>query len=108
MNSSSDAPNLAARGHIAGNPMSMHQLAALISRFERETVVDETGLAALYQFKLDWSSETSPDSVPSSNAATFPSLSTALQEQLGLKLQAVTGPLDVLVIDRAERVPAEN
>lgn len=60
-------------------------------------VIDRTGLTDAYDFKLEWA----PD--PANNADERPSLFTALQEQLGLKLQASMAPLPVVVIDRIER-----
>jgi uncharacterized protein (TIGR03435 family) len=60
-------------------------------------VIDRTGLTGAYDFKLEWA----PD--PANNADARPSLFTALQEQLGLKLQPSTAPLAVVVIDRIER-----
>jgi uncharacterized protein (TIGR03435 family) len=66
-------------------------------------VVDKTGLTGKYDFTLDY--------VPAAKAATDdsggPSIFTALQEQLGLKLEPVKAPMDVLVIDSVER-PAAN
>jgi uncharacterized protein (TIGR03435 family) len=82
-------------------------LATLLSRFEREIVVDQTGLAGPFEVKLDWS----PDNgvVPAADGAPGgPSIFTALQEQLGLRLESRKGPLDVLVIDHAEKVPTDN
>jgi uncharacterized protein (TIGR03435 family) len=102
--------NLAAHGHIASKYMSMKVLATLLSRFEREIVVDQTGLTGPFEVKLDWT----PDDgiAPAGNAAndvpSGPSIYTALQEQLGLKLESRKGPLDVLVIDHAEKVPTDN
>jgi uncharacterized protein (TIGR03435 family) len=66
-------------------------------------VVDKTGLTGKYDFTLDY--------VPVAKAATDdsggPSIFTALQEQLGLKLEPAKAPMDVLVIDAVER-PAAN
>ena len=63
-------------------------------------VVDKTGLTGLYDWVLEWSPDLAVDS-------TLPSLFTALQEQLGLRLEAQKGPMETLVIDRVER-PSEN
>jgi uncharacterized protein (TIGR03435 family) len=60
-------------------------------------VVDRTGLSGEWDFDLKWN----PD--PASTDTERPSIFTALQEQLGLKLEATTGPVDVLVVDRVER-----
>jgi len=108
--SAASGNNLAARGHIASKYMSMKVLATLLSRFEREIVVDQTGIAGPFQVKLDW---TPDDGVaPAGNAAndvpSGPSIYTALQEQLGLRLESRKGPLDVLVIDHAQKVPVDN
>ncbi len=94
------------RGHIEATGCPMWRLAVrLSSQLGGAPVVDQTGLTALYDFKLEWTPEellakTSDPSAP-------PSLFTALQEQLGLKLEARKLPTEVLVIDRAEP-PSEN
>ena len=59
-------------------------------------VVDRTGLVGGYKIVLTFA----PSADRLSDA---PSIVTALQEQLGLKLESITGPIDVLVIDRVER-----
>ena len=97
------------RGRISHPQMSMQGLATLLSRFERQTVVDETGMAGVYSVNLEWS----PDnfsSQPDANAPPpeHPSLFTAVSEQLGLKLESRRGPLEVLVVENASRVPEEN
>jgi uncharacterized protein (TIGR03435 family) len=71
---------------------SMGTLATDLSRHTDRPVVDRTGLSDKYPFELKW------DTV---NGA--PSLFTAIQEQLGLKLVATRAPFDVLVIDQVER-----
>lgn len=73
-------------------------------------VVDKTGLSGRYDFHLEWTPDDSqfggrlPRGTPDSDR---PGLFTAMQEQLGLKIVAAKGPLDVLVIDRVNR-PSEN
>jgi uncharacterized protein (TIGR03435 family) len=59
-------------------------------------VVDRTGLSGRFDFTLTWAPEGSTDT-------DAPSIFTALHEQLGLKLEPTTGPVDVLVIDSVER-----
>jgi uncharacterized protein (TIGR03435 family) len=66
-------------------------------------VIDSTGFDGFFDFTLDWT----PDDV-SSDAPGGPSILSAIQEQLGLKLEASKSRIEVLVIDRVERVPTEN
>jgi uncharacterized protein (TIGR03435 family) len=61
----------------------------------RGTVIQKTGLDGPFDIDLVWSRDQATDT-------THPSIFTALQEQLGLKLESSRGPVDVLVIDRAE------
>jgi len=90
---------------IKSNRMDMTKLAMLLSRMTRLPVLDRTGLHGFYQFDLKYANETSktPDENPEG-----PSIFTAVQEQLGLKLESKKGPVEVLVVDRAEKVPLEN
>jgi bla regulator protein blaR1 len=71
-------------------------------------VVDKTALTGNYDFTLNWKSDGNDGdfNTPASDASVA-SLQTALQEQLGLKLEPQKGPTQVLVIDHAEK-PAEN
>ena len=71
-------------------------LAASVGR----PVVDNTGLAGTYYFDVKYAGNNSPDS-------SLPTLPGALKEQFGLELKSDTGPVEVLVIDRAER-PTPN
>jgi uncharacterized protein (TIGR03435 family) len=66
-------------------------------------VVDRSSLEGVYRIELRWSPESAAPAAPDAP----PEIFTALREQLGLKLQPATAPIDVAVIDRAER-PAEN
>ncbi len=71
-------------------------------------VVDQTGLSGRYDFDLEWSpDETQFDgNVPPRNPDE-PDLFAAVQQQLGLRLDAMKGPIDALVIDQVQR-PSEN
>jgi len=113
--SAASGNNIVSRGHIFSNQLSMGLLATLLSRFEREIVVDQTGIKGLFDVKLEWTPDDSrsvtanPGAGPAAtDPATGPSVFAALQEQLGLRLESRKGPLDVLVIDHAEKVPTEN
>ena len=85
--------------------LPMFTLAYLLSRFETERpIIDQTGLSGMYEVKLQWTRQlqnADPD-------ASGPSLFTALDEQLGLKLEPRKGPIEILVVDRAEKIPVEN
>ncbi len=100
------APSPSSSGRIDRNNMSMHLLATLLSRFERQIVVDMTDLAGQYQIHLEWTP--SSGTTAQTDQPTGPTIFTAVREQLGLKLEARKGPLDVLVVDQAEKIPTAN
>jgi uncharacterized protein (TIGR03435 family) len=98
----------------------MAAVAEQLSRLLGRRVVDRTGLKAKYTFTLEYSDDearattykasegTNPgvDNGPPPDSS-GPSIFTALQEQLGLKLEPTKGPVEVLVIDHIEK-PSEN
>jgi len=89
--------------------VSMHGFAEFLSEEAGRPVVDQTGLSGSYDLTLDWASpDLAPGDAPANDTTADPSLFTALQEQLGLKLDPTKGPVEMLVIDRAERTPTEN
>jgi len=93
-------------GGRINNILQMPGLAYLLSRFETERpIIDRTGLSGMYEVKLEW---TPSRQTQNADTAPGPSLFTAVTEQLGLKLEARKGPVEILVVDRAEKVPAEN
>jgi len=96
-----------ARSRISGK-ITMEQLADVLAKQLARPVVDHTRLAGVFQIALEWA----PDVPPGADGATQPapglSILTALQEQLGLKLSAGRGPVDMVVIDHAEKAPTEN
>jgi uncharacterized protein (TIGR03435 family) len=90
---------------IAGGA-TMQQLAANLTVRQERLVFDKTGLAGRFAFTLTWTPDVMPTEAPPPDIPPIdpngPSIFTALQEQLGLKLQATRGPVEVLVIDRVE------
>ena len=103
------APAAQFPGRINHKRMPMGLLASLLSRFEHQLVVDQTGLSGLYEVRLEWT----PDVVvPPGDAVTAPpdrpNLYTAVREQLGLRLEGRRGPLDVVVVTSASKTPSEN
>jgi len=96
--------------------VSMAQLAGAFSMALGQTVVDQTGIAGLFNIALQWTPDPAseprmakngePMPLPSPDAP-GPSIFTAAQETLGLKLESKKVPVEVIVIDRAAR-PTEN
>jgi uncharacterized protein (TIGR03435 family) len=80
-------------------------LASLVSRYLSVPVVDHTGLDAVYDFDLRWTNEERPDGTTD---AEVPSLPIALEDTLGVRLQAQKVTIEILVVDRADRKPIEN
>jgi uncharacterized protein (TIGR03435 family) len=101
---------------------TMEQLADRLSAQLSRPVVDRTGLQEVYDFALTWTVENGGTGVPrtgpppdmiemhSSPILSDPGLSifAALPAQLGLKLEARRGPLEMLIVDKADRVPIGN
>src|SRR5262249_48538294 len=81
-------------------------LLVILSNVTGRTVVDRTGLTGKYAFTLKFRSAIEKTGADDA-ADAGPDLFTAIQEQLGLKLERMKGPVDVLVIDHIER-PEEN
>ena len=69
-------------------------------------IIDKTGLNGLFDFRLEFSPNALEVNAPELQQA-HPSLFSALQEQLGLKLESAKGPVEVLVIDSVSK-PSEN
>ena len=71
------------------------------------TVINKTGLTGIYDFTLTYTSDPGAGPSASDDAASGPTIFTALQEQLGLRLEPAKGPVPVLVIDSIQK-PSEN
>jgi uncharacterized protein (TIGR03435 family) len=93
--------------HYQGTSVSMVRLADFLSYQMDLPVIDMTGLTGTYNLTLDWV----PESKDKSNDGTIPAgpaLPEALQDQLGLKLENRKTPIEILIVDHAERVPTED
>jgi uncharacterized protein (TIGR03435 family) len=89
-----------APGNVTATSVSVGSIAHTMSAWLKRTVVDKTGIDGNVDFTLTYA----PEGVSDSSA---PSIFTAVQEQLGLKLEPATGPVEVIVIDSAERPTPE-
>ena len=118
------------RFRMTASQQSMAGLTGMLGNLLDRPVLDMTGLTAKYDFTLEFAPEEGqrmmgpmamlpppPPPPPGAGAAPIPSapdsqsgpsLFTALQEQLGLKLESKKGPVDLLVIDHLEKTPTEN
>ncbi len=110
-------------GELTGADANMKFLARVVSQETSRVVIDKTGLTGRYDFTLHFTPERRPGPFPGADGgpgpgpgpemkppdadANGPTLVTALQEQLGLKLQPAKGPVDILVIDHIEK-PSPN
>jgi uncharacterized protein (TIGR03435 family) len=108
------------RGQLTGQAIPLASLVHMLSQQLGRTVLDKTGLKGNYDFALQWTPDQSQpamlmgpeggkpgtDNAPPPESS-GPSLFTAIQEQLGLKLESQKGPVEILVIDHVEK-PSEN
>jgi len=105
-----------ARAIAKAQPLS--KLTAMMSAQLNRPVLDKTGLSGLYDFNIEFTIDTSglplppgaPGPLPPAPGASDPGpdLAAAVQQQLGLRLVAGKANLDVVVVDKADKIPTEN
>jgi uncharacterized protein (TIGR03435 family) len=108
------------RGQLTGQAIPLASLAMMLSQQLGRTVLDKTGLKGKYDFTLQWTPDQTQGAMlmgpeggrpatdnPPPPESSGPSIFTAIQEQLGLKLESQKGPVEILVIDHVEK-PSEN
>lgn len=106
------------RGQMNVQSGSLDLVTRVLSNELRRPVVDQTGLKGVYDFELKWVPETpapgpsdsggpGPGAAPAASDSAGPSLFTAVQEQLGLKLEARKVPVEMVIVDRADK-PSAN
>jgi len=118
------------RGHLSAKMMNMDGLVNMLARQLDRPVVDQTGLKGNYDFDLDYTPDEGQRMLPagmppppgggapgggdghlpsaSKPEANGVSLFSAVQSQLGLKLDAKKGPVELIVVDSVEKIPTEN
>lgn len=94
-------------GELVGREAVVSQLVSELSQVLGRTVVDKTGLTGRYDFQLRWTPDELQEGGVQNGAEVWPSLFTAVKQQLGLKLSAARGPVECLVIEHIEQ-PSEN
>lgn len=92
---------------LTGLGITMKDLVNALSFREIPTLTEQTGYTESFNAVLEWTPDSAASPPVPLPADAAPSLSTALQEQLGMKLESAKGPIEVLVIDYVER-PSEN
>jgi uncharacterized protein (TIGR03435 family) len=96
-------------GSLVGEGMSMANLANVVAGILQGHVADMTGLDGKYDMKLEWSQdEGKPGGDTEKSADLRPSIFTALQDTLGLRLETRKIPVETLIVDHVERTPTEN
>jgi uncharacterized protein (TIGR03435 family) len=89
--------------HFNGQGLTMPIITEELSKITGRVVVDQTGLTGRYDLKLQWT----PDDAATTAASNTPTLFTAIEEQLGLKLKSAKEPVPVLIIDHVD-TPTPN
>jgi uncharacterized protein (TIGR03435 family) len=109
------------RGQLNASGVPIQFLVQQLAQQLGRTVIDKTGLTGFYDFDLQWTPEPGhggggpfgggapppPDAMPAATDNSGPTIFTALQEKLGLKLETAKGPVDVLIVDSVSK-PSEN
>jgi uncharacterized protein (TIGR03435 family) len=104
------------RARMAGQQKSMQDLADRLTGIVSRPVIDATGLKAKYDFMLTYSPESTntptppppPGGANAPEAEPLPDIFSALQAQLGLRLESKKGAVEMIVIDHIEKTPTEN
>ena len=120
-NAASSSPS----ARMVGKGLPSSDIASRLAGLLRHPVIDKTGLTGKYDFTLEFTPDLSgiplpppppgapgpaPGGTASAPSASDPgtNIGSAVEKQLGLKLTSTKGKLDVIVVDRAEKVPTEN
>lgn len=100
-------------GLIEGTGVSMKEVAGALAGTLHRPVIDQTDFTSVYDVKLEWAPDRQPPFPAGENdhkrsPEPGPYISTALSEQLGLRLRARKVPIDIVIVDHVERLPTDN
>jgi uncharacterized protein (TIGR03435 family) len=107
-------PSTYNRGRLFYDHLPIHTLAVLLSRQLKQPVLDLTGLPGFYDVHLEWTpDDMSPKEAQlqdalRNNGPALPDIFHAIEQQLGLRLEPSKTPIDILIVDHADKVPIAN
>jgi len=93
--------------HYSGTGVTMSRFAQFLSRVADLPVVDMTGLKGFYTFTLDWTPEPDASLLTGENPA-WEALREALEAKLGLRCENRKAPIEIVIVDHAEKIPTAN
>ncbi len=94
---------------VLGKQVGMPELARMLSMLLGRSVIDKSGFTDIFDLKLDFVADENTPTMPPpppGSGLSGPSIMQAIQQQLGLRLESTTGPVDVMVVDSAVRPTA--
>jgi uncharacterized protein (TIGR03435 family) len=99
--------------HLVGKAQPISRLTATLGGALNRPVLDKTGLTGQYDYSIDYTVDQAglpplPGAAPANVGEPGPDIATAVQQQLGLRLVAGKAKLDLIVIDKANKVPTDN
>lgn len=96
------------RGRLHYTHLPMTRFALLLSRQLKEVVVDNTKLGGFFDVDLEWTPDEPAPAGADPAPDNAPGIFKAMQQQLGLTLEASKGPVEILVVDGAQKIPSGN
>jgi uncharacterized protein (TIGR03435 family) len=99
------------RARVTAKQAAISQICTFLGNQFARPVIDQTGLTGKYDYNLEFAPENAPPPDPGGVAATSdpaPTLLFAVQEQLGLRLEAKKLPVDIVIVDHIEKTASEN
>lgn len=99
---------------LSGQLQTSDEMAEILASYVGARVINDTGLSGKYDFHLEFAGDDSPDGTgalvppPATARDPAPNIFSAVQDQLGLRLDKSKEPVGVSVIDRLDRTPGEN